>query len=95
MNHLRLRLAFYSQLLIAAACMISFENYVQTGCHPLGWEESAVRWAYSFRWALFCWVTVEAAIARKQLFRRIFCVMASYVLTEIIDAVFWGAIVRY
>jgi hypothetical protein len=95
MGFLRGRLALYSQLLIAAGCMASFERYIQTGRHPLGWEESAVRLAYSLRWVLFLWVAIEVAIARFQHWRCIFCVMSSFVLTVIIDGVFWGAIVRY
>jgi hypothetical protein len=82
-------------MLIAAGCMLSFEKYIQTNRHPLGWEESAVRLAYSSRWILFCWVAIEVGLARVQLWRRITCVIASYVLTEIIHEVFWGAIVRY
>jgi hypothetical protein len=89
------RIGLYSQLLIAAGCMISFEEYLRTGCHPLGWQESAVRFAHSFRWVFFLWVTIASVFARFQIWRRIICVIASYILAEIINEVYWGAIVRY
>jgi hypothetical protein len=95
LTRVHFRFAFYSQLVIATGCMIFFDQYLQTGCHPLGWKESAVRFAYSFNWLLFCWVAIAAAIARRQLWRRIICVIASCVLTWVIHEAHWGAIVRY
>ena len=74
------RLGLYSQMLIAAGCMMSFEGYLQTGCHPLGWQESAVRFAHSFRWAFFMWVTLASVFARSAIWRRVICVLASCVL---------------
>ena len=90
-----MRLGLYSQLLIAAGCMMSFEGYLQTGCHPLGWHESAVRFAHSSRWFFVFGVATASIFARFQIWRRIICVLASYILAEIINEVYWGAIVRY
>lgn len=92
---LRIRLAMYLQLLIATGCVISFERYIQTGRHPLGWEEKAVMLAFSSRWILFFWVAIEVTVPGFQLWRRITCLIASLLLTEIIDTVFWVAMVRY
>jgi hypothetical protein len=89
------RLGLYSQLIIAAGCMMAFEGYLQTGCHPLGWQESAVRFAHSFRWVFFLWVTLASVFARSAIWRRLICVLVSYILAEIINEVYWGAIVRY
>ena len=93
LTRVHFRFAFYLQLVIATFCIIFFEGYLRTGCHPLGWKESAVRFAYSFNWLLFCWVAIAAAMARSQLWRRVICVIASCVLTWVIHEAYWGAIV--
>lgn len=89
------RLVLGSQLLIAVGCVISFEGYLRTRIHPLGWEESAVRFAHTFRWAFPCMLATSGVFGRTAIWRRVVCVVASCLLAEIVNQVFWGAIVRY
>lgn len=89
------RFAFYLQFVLATGSMIILKQYLETQCHPLGWKESMVDYAYTFNWPLFWWVAITGAIVRCPLWRRIICVIASFAIVVVIHEAYWGAIVRY
>jgi len=72
--------------------MVSFEKYLRTRCHPLGWEESAVRFASPVSPVFLFWVMVELAIARFPLWRRIVCLIASLVFVEVTTVSYWAVL---
>jgi hypothetical protein len=75
--------------------MMSFEKYLRTGCHPLGWEEAICRLAPGLSWVLFVWLIAESVVAHFPIWHRIVCLIASFAVIWITDEVYWGAVVRY
>jgi hypothetical protein len=76
-SNFRFRVAIYSQVLLAAGCMFSFEKYLRTCCHPLGWEEAALRSASTVALVIFGWLIAESLMARHPLWHRVLRLVAS------------------
>jgi hypothetical protein len=95
----RFRIALYSQVLLAAGCMASFEKYLRTHRHPGALEETVLRNADVLALAIFGWLIAESAFAEVPHWRRAVCLVASCIATVgalvLADGVYWGAVVRY
>jgi hypothetical protein len=90
-----LRAALCGQVALALMCIDGARLYTVTWCHPLGREETALRWAPAVSALLVVYVFAEACMATVAPWRRTLIVIGSLLLVLIAIMAANLALVRY